>query len=358
VSLRRDPLERLRAANPVPGPLPPDWSHLLAHLASGGLDGCERPTGRRRERPSLRPGHRRRLLLICGGGACATLAALVVAGVLVLSAGSSAPRSGSFFRALTFPVFAQPAIDVSFMRGDLQALVRSKADLHHVRAIPTPYGTGYVTTTHGGGKLCVAVPPRPPTGDVQFLGSCAATGQAAQLGLVASLSDPNAVEFLAVLPAGASDPVAHALDGAATPLPAPGGIAGVVEHSPTTITYRVGDQSVSLDIAPTGGDCTRPHTRCATFVSVGPPAVCSVIGNECTRGCALFVTGTFRRLQPGPGASGGFCSPPTLRPCTEYVAGATAPATTSTCEPLATRDHRLEGTTQPFERIRRPRRRH
>ncbi len=341
-----DPLGRLRAANPVRLATPPDWAHVQDHIRRA-TDAGEDRAGRAPTRPRRRLPRPRRALLSGAAGAAGVLA-LVAAGALLLSPG---PGPAGSARALAFPIFSEPATDVSAMRFYLQTLVRRGADLRDARAIATPYGTGYVTTGAGGSELCVAVPPRPPGGRVEYVGSCEQVAKAGRAGLVVSLAGSDAVEFVAVLPSGASDPVAHEANGIANALAARAGIVGTVEHRATTITYRVGESDASIGVAPTGVRCTHARASCRSFLRVGPPRVCSVIGDTCSQGCSLFVDSSPRRAQPE--ATGGFCSPTTLRGCTEYVAGAGASPPTPFCKPQLFRKLDLERV----KRLRRGRKR-
>jgi hypothetical protein len=80
MSRTADPLERLRAANPVASLPTVDWEQVRRHLGHGAVE----------------PRDRRLRLLAIGGTSCAAMLALAVIAVVLLSSASSPSRAPSF----------------------------------------------------------------------------------------------------------------------------------------------------------------------------------------------------------------------------------------------------------------------
>ena len=301
-----DPLERVRAANPVPRAVSVDWTAIQEHIRHDAPDEHTRPApiGLTRRVSAWTRGRQ----AVAATVAIGTVAAAALAGVLASSSGSIAGR------AFALPVFAKPASDVRPLRTELEVFVRHDADLRDARAITTPYGTGYVTTNADGSEVCAAVPlpPPPPAGDLALAGTCDETTPGDPAGLVMTVSDTSAVEWVGVLPAGASDPVAQNADGTTTPLTMQDGVASIVEQAPATITYQINNQTASFNVQPSPSTCGAAATSCGHFVRV-----------------ALLTQGGVLEPLPSGATSPAEATSPTGSSAASGTSGATSPTGSS-----------------------------
>jgi hypothetical protein len=162
--------------------------------------------------------------------------------VLVLGVTSgSAPNQA----LAAFPVFATPATDAQILAPFLR---HANANLADARAISTPFGKGYVIPAHDNTQLCIAVPDA--TGRA-YGGACEDTSTALQQGLFTTFENSGVAEYVAVLPAGASNPLVQDTNGT-TAHPITDGVAVIVVNTKSTITTRVGDSTTTTVVAPLG----------------------------------------------------------------------------------------------------------
>jgi hypothetical protein len=190
---------------------------------------------------SARAQKRRRSLPRRPRGRWLAIAAAVAAGAAATVIGVSAGPGST----PAFAVLSRPATDARDIRHEVPALVRAGADLKDARQIATPAGPGYVTRSATG--LCLAIPdPIDGYGE-----SCATDAEMQRRGLTGALvaAQPGGLTyFVAVLPAGASEPVVTHADGHTETLALDDGVAVTTVRDDVTITLRVGDDVQTLPI--------------------------------------------------------------------------------------------------------------
>lgn len=194
------------------------------------------------------------------GVACLLIASALAAGLATLGTSDLA-------LAADFPIFSQAPAHPS--RADVEALREAQVQLERVRAIYTPRGTGYVTSSKNGRRLCVAVPEGiaqlaaangdAPNGRVSFVGGCASRQSAERKGLLLTAHpSSSSLEVFVVLPDDASTPVLRGRLHSAE-LADRHGVAIGTAHEPATLEYQVNGQRVSTRVAPGAVGRLRPE---------------------------------------------------------------------------------------------------
>lgn len=204
--------------------------------------------------PAKAPAQRRAVMSM--RTAALALTALVVAVALAL--GLTVFGTPSPALAKKFPVFAASQSELD--STTLKALQEANVDTTSARAIATPYGRGYVTTSGDGGELCVAVPPgnaeelhsalkdSPAGSNFSLIGGCAPTASAEDRGLFLNAPSRHATEIVVVLPVGASTPVLRGANGQMSTLTPELGTVAAVSHEAATLEYEVDGNRVSAAV--------------------------------------------------------------------------------------------------------------
>ena len=189
---------------------------------------------------------------IAGAAAAVTLAALV-----------GFPTSSSPPAVLAYPVLAKPPTDASqtvnrLPVGAWQILTAAGAAPRHARAISTPWGTGYAIPTKDGRTLCLAIPDGHDRSWAASCGGASSSGPRIKSGPGIMMEGKGRAEAVALLPAGATDPVVRYANGTTKTIPATQGVSAIEVRQHATITYRAGKLAWNVQLAPLGSCIPRP----------------------------------------------------------------------------------------------------
>lgn len=196
-----------------------------------------------------RPPRGRRIVAVAAPTAAAVAAGIALT-VISLEGSTEA-------LAAKFPVFASST--VTPVPAALLMFKAANVDATSARAIATPHGTAYASSSHSGKQVCLAAPgitvasllyalrrERHRVNHIGYLGGCAPLARVEGRGLLLSVPTRTAgkVELVGILPAGASASTLHTVTGRTRKLGEEHGAIAAIVPTRAMLEYTVDGRRV------------------------------------------------------------------------------------------------------------------